>query len=100
MDYWFECVSEALDEAGITATQHQINTIADLVEAGHDMYSEAHGPVSNPLLAENDQLRRDLKKERDKVACRVCNGSGLGFWRGYCSAGGECTNCQGKGFIY
>ena len=43
MDYWTECISTALDEAGIVATKEQIEIIVGAVEGGHENYGMAHG---------------------------------------------------------
>lgn len=43
MDYWKECIEEAFEDAGIKATQEQIETVTNWVEGAHDNYSMAHG---------------------------------------------------------
>ena len=59
MNYWHECVSEALDVAGITATDDQIAEVASWVRSAHENYGMAHSHdcIPNPLVAENKQLR-------------------------------------------
>lgn len=54
MDYWKECIEEALDDAGITATKEQIETIVGWVEGAHDNYGMAHGHdcIPNPMISE------------------------------------------------
>ena len=37
MNYWTACISEALDEAGIFATEEQIALIANIAEGRHSL---------------------------------------------------------------
>lgn len=100
MDYWIECIAEALDEVEIVATQDQINKVAEFVKGAHEVYSEVHGHhfIPNPLVTENSQLREELEKERDKVTCKVCNGRGdiIERWLGRESRS-TCDRCMGEG---
>ena len=50
MDYWNECVAEALEDAGIAATKEQIDTVAGWVETAHDYYGMAHGHDAIPRI--------------------------------------------------
>ena len=49
-NYWEECVSEAFQEAGITATSDQIKIVSEYVEGAHENYGMAHGHecIPNP----------------------------------------------------
>ena len=100
MDYWQECIEEAFEDAGITATREQVATVVETVEGAHDNYSMAHGHecIPNPLLEENKQLSRELRKEIDKVLCPDCNGRGRITSQGPSfSTNSECCKCRGKG---
>lgn len=99
-DYWTDAVSEALEDAGITATEKQIETVASWMESAHDNYGGAHGhyEIPNPLAQENTALQRALKAERDKVQCRTCCGRGSITTPGpYHSSTSECHKCRGEG---
>jgi hypothetical protein len=63
MKYWEECISEAFDEAGIIATEDQINTVVSLVEGAHENYGMAHGHdcIPNPLLSDVKRLEQQIK---------------------------------------
>ena len=101
-DYWAECIEIAFQDAGITATQDQIATVAGAVEGAHENYGLAHGHdcIPNPLHEENERLRRDLKREKDKVACPECRGRGDLTSRGPIhSATSQCWKCRGEGRI-
>lgn len=78
MDYWTECVEEALHDAGVVATPEQIEMIAGAVEGGHENYGMAHGhdAIPNPRADECDRLRNELEKERRKIKCDACGGNG------------------------
>lgn len=82
VDYWRECVSEALDEAGIHANQEQIDSIAESVSAAHENYGMAHGfdvianPVESQLGRELRELKEQIEKEKlwklNTEPCRDC----------------------------
>lgn len=71
MDYWKECIAEAMEDAGITATDEQIDTVTSWVEGAYENYGLATGldAIPNPLSIEIASLRRDLGRERDKDHC-------------------------------
>lgn len=99
-DYWEECVSTALDEVDIVATQEQIESIAGDVEVSHENCGMAfgHDAIPNPLRTENDQLKRDLKTEREKIICEVCHGKGINVsYGGTFQATSPCWKCKGEG---
>lgn len=67
--YWVECIEVALDEVGIAATQEQIEEIAGHVEGGAENYGMSHGydDIPNPQTLEIDQLKKDLKAQRQRA---------------------------------
>lgn len=71
MNYWKECIECAFDEAGITATDEQIDIVAECVEGGHENYGMAHyDAIPHPLEAEIDTLKARVKQaesERDEA---------------------------------
>ena len=101
MDYWKECILEAFEIAGITATQRQIDNVALLVKEAHGVYGETHGHhfISDPRDIEIKRLSLELKKEKQKVYCEECNGKGYVLER--CgptrTATFDCSNCGGEG---
>lgn len=100
MDYWKECISEAFEEAKIGATDEQIETVASWAESAHDNYGTAMGYdcIPNPLVQENEKLKTDLRKERDKVYCKECHGTGRIRSSGPVrSSDTECDVCHGEG---
>lgn len=78
MDYWESCVSEAFEDAKISATKEQIDTVISWVEGCHENYGMAHGhdDIPSPVALERDDAVRELKKERDKTKCPNCGGLG------------------------
>ena len=68
MDYWKECVIEALHDAGISASDEQIGTIAAWVEGAYEDYGMVCGydAIPNPLLLEIKDAKEALKEEREK----------------------------------
>lgn len=104
MDYWKDCIAEAFEDAGIVATAEQLSTVVAWVEGAHENYSMAHGYdcIPNPLVAEIEKLKRDLRNERNKVACPHCSGRGnivchdSGSGR---SSDSECGLCRGEGRV-
>lgn len=86
MDYWTECISTALDEAGIVATKEQIEIIVGAVEGGHENYGMAHGYdcIPSPLATElNEQKKRTAdaekraKQERENFRLNVARRHGV-----------------------
>ncbi len=100
MQYWDECISSALDDAGITATDEQIKQIAGAVAVSHEQYGMAHGYdcIPNPDRQEIDRLKRDIQRERNKVICKTCGGRGriISFGPIH-SCDSQCDKCRGEG---
>jgi hypothetical protein len=102
MNYWLECVAEALEDAGIAASPEQIAKVAEWVEGAHDNYGMAHGHdcIPNPLREEIKVLQKDLRLERSKRACKDCNGTGQWVSHGpHHSAYSQCSTCRGEGKV-
>lgn len=97
-DYWRECVEIALSEAGVAATPDQIKEIAWSIQGGAENIGQAFYQPESPLIGENENLRRELRTERDKVLCRDCNGRGRIITQGpYHSFDSQCSKCRGEG---
>ena len=100
MDYWKECIEEALDDAGVKANDDQIAIIADWISGAHENYGMAHGHDvahrgPDPEIA---TLRKELDDERRKVQCDNCSGSGSITIQGpYHSGTSNCPKCRGEG---
>ena len=67
MDYWNECIEEAFEDAGITATKDQVDTVASWVEGAHDNYGMAYGHdcIPNPMLSEVEKIKREMVKQQE-----------------------------------
>lgn len=103
MNYWQECIGCAFDEAGLSASEEQIKSIAKNVEFAHNMYGEAHGyeHIPNPIQLENDKLKKKLKFEEEKITCPECKGKRSLTTHGpYHSATSSCFLCKGDGKIH
>jgi len=102
-DYWEECIANALEETGLSATSEQIKSIACDVRIGHENYGMAHGHdcIPNPLQEENSKLSRALKIEREKIQCPRCKGSGrIISYGGTFESNSQCIKCSGEGKIH
>lgn len=100
MDYWKECVSCALDEAGITASDEQILLVTSVIEGAHENIGQAFYMPENPLIAENEKLTKKLSVERNKTHCRTCDGRGRIYTEGpHHGSDSECYKCRGEGRI-
>lgn len=105
MNYWEECVSEALDDANITATRKQIEIVASWIEGAHENYGMATGQdcIPNPIETQAEQrlraLEREKKEQEDWVnstkPCKSCTTTGWTFdgW----GRDVICYDCNGKG---
>lgn len=99
-EYWVETVAQSLYEHGVTATNEQIEAIAEDIHGAHSMYGEYFGyhAIPNPLQGEAERLARELQKEKDKVLCEECKGSGRNISYGPChSFESTCLKCRGDG---
>ena len=65
-EYWDECVSEALEDAGVSATDEQIKIIGSWVEGAHDNYGMATG---DDVASENYRasIDRNYKEAIERV---------------------------------
>ena len=101
MNYWQECIAEALESAGIVASNQQRDLVAEFVESAHDNYGMAHGHdcIPNPLAEENKRLSKILQDEKSKVVCQECWGRGsVTYGDGVRSATSSCSSCHGEGY--
>jgi hypothetical protein len=107
MDYWKECISEALDDCDIKATDEQIKNIAEWVEGAHENYGMATGEsVADSNFISDDkrkleQIQAVIKKreewENSTEPCAHCNTTGLvsdGWGRDV-----RCDWCSGIGRV-
>ncbi len=98
--YWVDVVVDALGDANMSATKEQIDIIASWIDGAHDNYGMYSGEecIPNPLKLENERLVNALKKEKDKIHCKMCNGVGRITSPGpYHSSNMECFKCNGEG---
>ena len=102
MDYWDECIKIAFEDAGITATAEQINSVVEAVKGGRENYSIYTGEhtIEHPAVSEAKALKIELAKEKDKRVCNKCWGRGT-----LTSSGGtfystsQCWMCNGEGYL-
>ena len=106
-EYWTECVSSALEEAGISATEEQIASVADSVAAGHECFGMAfgHDVASSNLAArsarERDEVARQIELEKQKVGCPECRGAGRRKYTiGMLAVNAHCSRCNGTGKVH
>lgn len=104
MKYWEQCIEEAFGDIGIIASPEQIKKVADWVEGAHENYGLATGYdlIPNPLRTENENLKKDLKKEQEKISCPACNGEGRivdNFGPSGRTSTSSCQKCYGKGRV-
>ena len=105
MNYWQECVSTAIEEAGIVATDEQIALVAEAIEGGFENYDMAHGydVIGVPVELQAQRELRELKQkieaheqwERSTEPCKRCTTTGTvldGWGRDM-----TCPDCNGKG---
>lgn len=103
-NYWEECIATSFYENGIKATDEQIKRVALDVEVNHEKYGMAHGYdcIPNPLKTENDYLKRQLEKEKNKQFCSYCEGKGYvnsSWGSSGRSSTSRCYKCNGDGKI-
>ena len=65
MSYWEECISESFIEVGISATQEQIEKVAEFVEVSHEnygMYSGSDVATSNYFASKESEQKEMIMK--------------------------------------
>ena len=103
-DYWTEHAEIAVSDAGLTATPDQIQTIAGVIESAHEFYGQSmgHDVASANLRGERERemkaLEDEIQREKDKVPCKVCNGTGeTHTYGGTMMSTSQCWKCKGDG---
>lgn len=107
MDYWGECIKESFEDAGISASPDQIDTVISWVEGAHENYSLGTGlDVANANFIsdearELEELKKNIEKRRiweiETTPCRSCTTTG--FVRDGWGRDRTCAACDGKGRI-
>lgn len=104
MDYWRECVMIGLEEAGLEATDDQIDAIADTVKVGFENYGMAHGYDAIRCESEESRELKKMKVEAEKQRvymattdpCHYCNdGTTKDGW----GRPVKCSRCDENGRI-
>ena len=79
-EYWRECIANAFEEHGITATPEQINAVGDDCESAHDSYGMAfyQPPPSDRMAVIKEEaeaklkaLQREFDRYRDNAETAV-----------------------------
>lgn len=103
-NYWSECVSAAADECGLLLAPKQLDCLVEGVRGGHEHFGMAsgHDVASANLSASRERevadLKRAIKREKDKVHCTNCNGRGRVYtFGGTMMSNSECWKCHGEG---
>lgn len=76
MDYWRDCIADAFESVGLSATDEQIDEVTAWVEGAHENYGMATGQdvaTSNLRAAQEreseDAIRRlEAEKDREREA--------------------------------
>ena len=99
-DFWEDVLSESADEHGASLTGEQIKLVAkDIAMAAENMdmvFPAPSGP--SPVEVELRETREALTREREKVTCRQCNGTGQERCDGPSHYSiSNCWKCRGEG---
>lgn len=106
MDYWKECIEAAFEDAGINASEEQIEICAGVVEGAHENYGMAFGYDSiGHVETDAERELKAMKKEKENremweastKPCRSCltTGSVNDGW----GRPTTCMDCDGKGRV-
>lgn len=73
MDYWKECIKEALEDAELEATDKQIDRVTEWVEGAYENYGMAHGydVMTNPRDSRIEELHRKIKRIEEDHERRI-----------------------------
>lgn len=105
MDYWEECISEAFEDAGISATKEQLDTVVNWVDGAHENYGLATGlDVANANFIseearELERLKKDIEKTNQwKLSTKPCeNCTTTGWVTDGWGRDVQCFICSGEG---
>ncbi|UZJ58600.1 hypothetical protein OKW98_18660 [Pseudomonas sp. KU26590] len=98
IDLWKEMIAESLEQHGVMATAEQINLIAEDAAGIAESISEHSFHPADPMVHELAESQKALKREREKVACVPCHGSGFIETSGpYHGSTSQCWKCRGEG---
>lgn len=77
-DYWYECAEGALDEAGIAATDEQIDLVAGVFQGFHENYGTYSG---NDIFNANRsaELRRQEEELKQRAHDSEVKANGLQY---------------------
>ena len=67
MEYWGNCIEESFEDAGISATKEQIDTVTDWVTGAHENFGLATGRecIPNPMFSELEDTKRELARQQE-----------------------------------
>lgn len=105
IDYFEEAIAEAFCEADAyelykQLTDAQKRTIDSALEGAADNVGQAFYQPENPVYAELEQTQKMLYKERNKVGCNTCRGTGrIQYMAGPWACDSQCDDCGGEGKI-
>ena len=91
-----ESISEAAEYHGFILPPECVNDIAHAVDMCREITSYTTGG-HDPKQEKIKQLEAELERERRRVTCDFCNGSG---WDDGPHHSATCTKCNGSGVIY
>lgn len=106
IDYWSDALGEALCEIDKfnALTSDERTKVAKSLQMAHECYGMAFGHdvasanFSANARREEQMLRKELERERNKVVCRECGGGGrLRYNAGPWAVDTGCTKCNGDG---
>jgi hypothetical protein len=97
-DYFADCLAESFDEHGVTSTPEQLKAVAKDVALAQENIGMAFYEPENPAIRELSDTKRELAKERSKIGCRPCGGTGrLRYNSGPWGVDTQCDKCHGEG---
>ena len=101
-EYWREAVQEAVEALGKFGlfTSEEYTEIGKSLAISEEGLSLAFYSPPSPEPSRVKELERELQKERSKIVCSECKGSGTYHHAGpYHSSSGQCFRCQGEGKV-
>lgn len=105
-DYWREAVMDTFEQVGLwdrvkDLPSDKLDEIGESMAIWDENQSLAFHMPENPLIDENDQLKRKLSWQRDLVGCDECKGRGrINIVAGPWVANTGCHVCHGAGKVH
>lgn len=96
-DLYCELLQDLCEEEGVTITREQAEQVSKGMLRSFEFEGEMMFNITRGGKTREQELEEELKREREKIICPECHGSGEYVSHGTCfTARGSCHRCNGE----